>query len=192
MSRRAHRFLILVGLGALLPQQSTSAGKKDRRRPEYPLNCAGIVAGISTDRDVVRMYGPGLFAPAEGHGGGRYYVDAKRSVTLHVETGVDSYIESVSYGKGVRLPAALRKEVVKAVSTSLAATEFSGAGLRIGESALSILRQFGKPKSDHRAGRMRILRYESDYHQMPYVLVYESRWEFVDDRLTDVQLYNGE
>ena len=79
---------------ALVLLSSAGANAAPRvRAPEYPLYCAGIVVGMSTDRDVQRMYGPGLYVRDEGHGGGRYFVDRHRRVTLHVEIGVDKVID---------------------------------------------------------------------------------------------------
>ena len=192
MYRNFRLILVLAGIGALVPKEAGSAGRQERTRLDYPLYCAGIVVGMTTDRDVIRMYGRGLFVKSEGHGGGRYYVDAQRTCTLHVEIGVDSYIESVSYGKGVRLPASLRKELGKASPPSLSSKEWIGTGMGLEDTAAAVLRQLGKPTSDHRSGKGRVIRYETDYHRNPYVLVYESRWEFVGDRLVAVQLYNGE
>src|SRR4051794_31011243 len=39
----------------------------------FPPNWAGIVAGITEDRDLVTLHGRGLFSAELGHGGGRYY-----------------------------------------------------------------------------------------------------------------------
>jgi hypothetical protein len=165
------------------------------KRPEYPLYCAGIVVGMSTDTDVRRMYGDGLFVKDEGHGGGRYFVDPKRQVTLHVETGVDRVIETVSYGRGVRLPQGYAKGTPvpkQAISANLTAGEHVWLGIRLGENASYVVRQFGKPKKDTRTGSTRVIRYETGEQEMAYTLFYEAEFRFEKDRLVSVKLYNGE
>jgi hypothetical protein len=180
-----------AALAALL----ASGGATRARAPEYPLYCAGIVVGMSTDRDVRRMYGPGLYDPEEGHGGGRYYVDLGRRVTLHAELGADDTIDEVSYGRGIRLPARYlksRRFPSRAISSQLTASEHLYLGIRLGERAADVLQSFGKPRSDTRHGLTRVVRYEADYEQMPYVLDYEAEFRFEYNRLVAVRLYNGE
>ena len=179
---------VLTGLVSCV----AAAAPAPKRPPDYPLNCAGIVVGISTERDVRRMYGDGLFAKDEGHGGGRYYVDPGRKVTLHVETGVDHYIESVTYGHGVHLPSKSPRDLTRATTSRLAATEFCGVGIRLGVSPARLRAQLGPPKSDRRSGATRELRFETNYERSPYVLDYEAEFHFTNDRLVYVRLYNGE
>ena len=170
-----------------------TAARPSRKGPRYPLSVAGIVVGKSTDSDVRRMYGDGFFVRDEGHGGGRYFVNPKHRVTLHSEIGVDHVIESVSYGRGIRLPRTLKAAAVvaKATSARLTPDKRLWPGFRLEERAGTILRRFGKPRSDRRSGSRRIVWYEADFHSMPGVLVYEAELHFENDRLVLVKLHNG-
>ena len=187
-------WLRLVGGTVLagLVSCASAAPPAPKRAPEYPLNCAGIVVGMSTERDVRRMYGDGLFAKDEGHGGGWYYVDPGRKVTLHLEIGEGRYIESVSYSRGVRLPANSPRALARATTSRLTATEFCGVGVRLGVSPARLIAQLGQPRSDRRSGTTRELRFETNYERSPYVLDYEAEFRFTNDRLVYVRLYNGE
>src|SRR6266540_3072370 len=148
---------------AMVPLASGGATAAPRAKArEYPLYCAGIVVGMSTDRDVRRMYGSGLYVPGEGHGGGRYFVDPHRRVTLHVELGVDDVIDEVSYSRGILVPTRYRKSgrvPSKAISPRLTPNEHLYLGIGLGERASYVIQQFGKPRKDTRGRSTRVLRY---------------------------------
>ena len=189
--------LMALTLVAVASGTGVSAGatavRVSGKRLRYPLTCAGITVGRSTVRDVRRLYGDGFFVRNEGHGGGHYFVDPARQVTLHVVIGVDRVIESVSYGRGVRLPraATAASTVAKATSTRLTPNKRLWPGYRLGERAGTMLRQFGKPKGDRRSGSRRVIRYETDHPTTPSVLFYEAELHFEKDRLVLVKLHNG-
>lgn len=174
-------------VGAGIPKRAT------KMRP-YPLYCAGIAVGMSNERDVRRLYGPGLLAPDEGHLGGRYYVDASHRVTLHVETGVDRVIERVEYSAGLRLPkgAAGGKAIRQAEARWLHADEMVGPGHRLGATRASVVDDLGQPAADHRIAGEEVLRYETGIDENPYTLVYEGEFHFRNGKLDRVSLYNGE
>jgi hypothetical protein len=175
------------------------AAGRAHKPPEYPLYCAGIMVGVSPDDDVQRMYRRGLYVANEGHegphGGGRYYIDRRHRVTLHIVIGGNGTVESVSYRSGVHLPPEhQRKRTVPqtAVCTKLTTQEYVQGGIRLGDSSNVVLQQFGKPKKDTRRGTTRVLHYAADYETMPYVLDYEATFRFQNDHLIAVELYNGE
>lgn len=148
---------------------------------------------MSTDADVRRMYGEGLYVQDEGHLGGRYYVDPKHQVTLHTEIGVDRMITLVSYGQGVQLPEKYRTSrasLGKCLSARLTAGEHLQGGIRLGETSTYILQRFGKPKKDVRKEAVRTIHYAAE--NRPYVVVYEAQYRFRNDRLIGISLYNGE
>ena len=182
--------LILTGVLAVATA-SAFADPKEKSFARLPLYCAGIVVGMSTDPDVQRLFGIGYSLPNEGHAGGRYFVDAKGRVTLHVETGVDNVIEAVSYQRGLHVPKGAAA-TLKAKSTRLTAEEATGNGVRLGKSAEYVRAQFGKPSQEARNGTTRTLRYAADEKTNPYVLVYEAEFRFERERLVGVKLYNGE
>ena len=164
----------------------------------YPLYVAGIVVGMSTETDVRRMFGDGLFRKDEGHSGGRYYVDPKRTVTLHVEFGVDRVIEYVSYARGIRLPPPHRRGAqvpAQAITARLTSNEHLSGGVRLGDPEGQTLRVFdlGSPTSRFRRGSEHTVRFDTDYEKgSQYVLFYQARFHFSGGRLTAIELYNGE
>jgi len=166
----------------------------DQSQTPYPLYCAGVVVGMSRMADVQKMYGDGLFVAEEGHGGGRYFVDPKQEVTLHVESGVDNVIETVSLSRGVRLPDKYKKGTAvpkQAIAPRLSVKE-ELSWINLGNRADKILDHFGPPKEDKAKQGIRTIIYETDYTKSPYVLAYRAELEFEDDKLVSVTLYNGE
>jgi len=186
------RHLIPLGVGACVVLQAAAAKPRQSTvtaKPEYPLYCAGVVVGMSTDTDLKRMYGTGLFQRGEGHGGGRYFIDPKGQVTLHVTTGTGGVIESVTYRKGVHLPSSTTTGRRAAVAASLTSGERLQWGIRLGDTVDEIIRQLGKPAKDLRTGSSRVLHYRAE--EMPYILFYEADFNFDRGRLVSVRLYNG-
>src|ERR1051326_1418697 len=123
-------------VAALLASSEVRGANQGGRRLAYPLYCAGIVVGMSSDTDVRRMYGDGFFVREEGHLGGRYFTDPKRQVTLHVEIGVDQIIETVSYARGVHLPSRSRNStsaLKQSISSRLTPGERLTYGTRLGD-----------------------------------------------------------
>jgi hypothetical protein len=70
----------------------------------------GLVVGVSTERNVVAMYGKGFFDPNGGDTGARYYTDRHRSTTLAIEFGVDKVITSIVVSRGVHPPSKAGKD----------------------------------------------------------------------------------
>lgn len=79
----------------------------------WPLNFAGITLGVTTDSEVQRLLGNGVFRVGEGDTGGRYFVDSKQTATLHTEAYTDAIIGEVTIQEGVSLN---KSEVKKASS----------------------------------------------------------------------------
>lgn len=175
--------LILVGAGR------AGVGAASAPPRPYPLYCAGLVVGMSTDEDVRRMYGNGLAINEGGHGVTRYFVSAERTVTLKVETGVDRLVEAVTLMRGARVPTAGKGS---AATSRLTEQARLWLGIRLGDTRAYVVRQFGKPGKESRSGTTRVVRYEADHRTNPYVLFYEAELRFENERLTEVRLYNGE
>jgi hypothetical protein len=176
------------GASVILP------GGNESQPRRFPIYCAGIVVGMSTMRDAQRMYGEGFFVLGEGHGGGRYYVDPRNEVTLHLKSGVDDVVEAIEYTRGVRLPPSFQRPSAvpeQAVSGALTADERVQWGSRLGDSAASVLRHLGKPTEDLHDGNLRRLRYEEESESSPYLLFYEAEFRFENDLLVSVRIYNG-
>jgi hypothetical protein len=67
----------------------------------WPPNFAGITLGVTTDSEVQRLLGKGVFHKDEGDTGGRYFVDPKRTATLHVVNYTDAVVGEVTVQEGV-------------------------------------------------------------------------------------------
>jgi hypothetical protein len=184
-------FALALTLLTACTAAAASAARGRAAPPRYPLYCAGLMAGISRERDALRMYGPGLVARGEGHGIGRYYVDPAGRVTLHIAIG-DGRVETVEYSRGVAIPASLRKNAIpKAAVAEALPTDDGADGIRLGASAAEVMRLVGKPKKDARSGARRVLTYGSNFDEQPYFVNYDGIFTFENGKLIAIHLHNG-
>jgi hypothetical protein len=142
---------------------------------------------------VIEAFGQGLFTDDEGHGGGRYFTDPNRTITLHVEIGVDRMIDHVELTSGISLPKRLNASDPIFVSQALPAAPKIDHDLRLGMPPSEILKKLGRPKKDEKNGGKRTIVYQATEEDDPRVLLYyEARFTFVADRLTKISIYDGE
>lgn len=123
-----------------LPLQSTSG------KVCWPLNFAGITLGITNDSQVRRLLGNGVFRSGEGDTGGRYFIDKKKSATLHAVMYTDAVVGELAITEGVE--SSLKKtELDKAVSHFFLPD--SGFGnwhsLHLGASKIEVIKNLGNP-----------------------------------------------
>ncbi len=118
----------------------------------WPLHFAGITVGVTTDPQVQRLLGKGVFRPDEGHTGGRYFLDAKHTATLHIVEGVDKMVELLTVRVGVD-PTIKTSERDLAVSKWFEPHEGFGNWhqLQLGSSSNEVLENLGEPKLKTRA-----------------------------------------
>jgi hypothetical protein len=69
----------------------------------WPLNFAGITLGVTTDSEVQRLLGNGVFREDEGDTGGRYFIDSNHTATLHTVSYTDRVIGEVTVQAGVTI-----------------------------------------------------------------------------------------
>ena len=190
-----HQILVILVLCTFFASP-TESGEKARSAPSALVqSIAGIRVGPnhSVDNDVIEAFGPGLFTDDEGHGGGRYFTDPNRTITLHVEIGVDHMIDHVELTSGISLPKGLNASDPIFVSQALPATPKIDHDLRLGMSPSEILKILGRPKKDDKGGGKRTIVYEATEEDHSRVLLYyEARFTFVADRLTKISIYDGE
>jgi hypothetical protein len=155
-----------------------------------PKTLCGITAGKSVDKDVVRRYGKGFFAPNEDHGGGRYFVDPGKRLTLHTTIGVDSIIYKVECNEGVKLPSKSTRSLRQATTARLAVPKLLAGKLRFGASINSVERQYGAPAGARAANRATVLIYTR--HAKDDAFDYYVHFVFAHDKLVAVSIYNGE
>lgn len=113
----------------------------------WPLNFAGITVGISTDSQVQRLLGHGVFRKNEGDTGGRYFTDLKGTATLHVVEYTDRVVGELTVRSGID-PAIERLERKMAVTKWFSAEEGFGNwhALRLGSSKEDVIKNLGQPK----------------------------------------------
>ena len=68
-----------------------------------PLHFAGITLGVTTDSEVKRLLGNGLYVKQEGDTGGRYFINPKGTATLHVVNFTDTIVGEVTVQEGVTI-----------------------------------------------------------------------------------------
>lgn len=113
----------------------------------WPLHFAGITVGSTTDSQVQRLFGRGIFRADEGHTGGRYFLDSKRTSTLHVVEGVDRVVDELTVRSGI-------DPTIKGAERELAVSKWfdpqEGFGnwhaLHLGSSMKDVLDNLGEPQ----------------------------------------------
>ncbi len=145
------------------------------------------------DREVVKMYGRGLFTDQEGHVGGRYYTDSKRTITLHSEIGCDNNIDMVELFQGIHVPKELKASDAGFISSALSASPDIDHGLNLGMSAHEVIEKLGLPDKDQKHGNRRIITYEVTSEEDTRVsLCYQADYVFANDQLVSISAYDGE
>ena len=136
-------FLFLIALSsqiaadeAALPQGWVS----------WPLHYSGIVLGITTEPQVERLLGQGVIRELEGTTGGRYFVDEKRTATLHAVFYTDGIVGEVIIEEGIN-PVIHKEEQKKATSKWFNPAEGFGNyhALRLGSKKEEVIKNLGLP-----------------------------------------------
>ncbi len=113
----------------------------------WPLHFSGIALGVTTDSQVERLLGRGVFRRDEGDTGGRYFTDAKGTATLHVVSYTDYVVGEVTLRAGLH-PAIKPNERRLALSIWFNPEEGFGNwhALRLGSTEAEVLKNLGQPK----------------------------------------------
>ena len=115
----------------------------------WPPNFAGIVLGVTTDPEVERLLGKGLFVKADGDTGGRYFIDAKRTATLHSVSYTDRVVGELTLEQGVAVAPADERR-----ATSRWFDPTGGFGnwhaLRLGSTKEEVKENLGAPDANER------------------------------------------
>jgi hypothetical protein len=137
--------VLVVGLFSMIARSAQAGTPKGSVC--WPLHFAGITVGETTDSQVQRLLGRGVFRPDEGHSGGRYFVDTKATATTHVVEGVDRVVDELTLSSGI--DRALRpSEHSAAISKWLEPQEGFGNwhALHLGSSRKDVLENLGEPQ----------------------------------------------
>jgi hypothetical protein len=141
-----------VMASALLVFAQGKTPRTERGMVCWPLHFAGITVGINDDAEAQRLLGKGVFRPDEGHTGGRYYLDAKHTATLHIVDGVDNVVEELTVSSGI--DAEIKpKEQAAAVSNWFHPQESFGNwhALHLGSTKSEVLGNLGEPRKKVKA-----------------------------------------
>lgn len=160
----------------------------------YPPHWGGIVPGITEDRDLVALYGKGLFSDQLGHTGGRYYTDKNRSSTLIVGLGVDRIVESVEIRTELTPPVG---SLPKELGVSPRFDPDSGFGYRhelhLDSSKDQVRSNLGQPHLILRSdGEVETWQYETDYGNTECYPAAYLEIRFSKDRMVSALFYNGD
>ena len=107
----------------------------------------GITVGTTTDSQVQRLLGQGVFRQHEGDTGGRYFIDLKGSMTLHAVSYTDRVVGELTLLPGID-PTIRVSERKSAMTKWLDPDEGFGNwhALRLGSSKEEVFKNLGKPK----------------------------------------------
>ena len=64
--------------------------------------------------------------------------------------------------------------------------------IQVGDSAEKIIRLYGTPNHDDELKGIRAMMYEDSYEQWNEVLFYSAVFEFIENKLVCISIYNGE
>ena len=137
--------LILVFFGSL------NSAPADSSTPPgsvcWPLHFSGITLGVTTDSQVQRLLGQGVFRKKEGDAGGRYFIDVKSSATLHVVGYTDAVVGELTILSGID-PAITPAERAHAATRWFNLDEGFGNwhALHLGSSKEDVLKNLGAPE----------------------------------------------
>lgn len=158
-----------------------------------PLECSGIRVDSSDDAFVQKRFGTGLYYSGDGHGGVRYYTDSSRTVIFKSVIGVDTRIEEVALTLFV-YPFNYTQDKLSSISVSNNLSGNPGliGGIKFGDSVEKVIKVYGQPNLVEKKDSVRTIVYEDDYERWPEVLFYSARFEFENNKLRRITIYNGD
>lgn len=135
---------IILALIASLAASTVAGGELPLSPVCWPLNFAGITLGVTTDSEVQRLLGNGVFREDEGDTGGRYFIDSKHTATLHTESYTDTVVGEVMVQEGV---AVSPTEIDAAITQWFNPQQGFGNwhALHLGSTKLEVKKNLGKP-----------------------------------------------
>jgi hypothetical protein len=146
---------VIVALS--LSFQATAQEKPSSSNVCWPLNFAGITAGVNNDDQVVRLLGQGIFQKNAGDTGGRIFVDKKHTSTLQTVCYSDRIVGDIILSAGIEnLPP---NEQKKAESPYFNPMEGFGNwhALHLGSTEEEVIKNLGQPESTSKDGGWRYL-----------------------------------
>jgi hypothetical protein len=145
-----NRVAVFVICSAVLLSSTGVAEKKEKVC--WPLHFAGITLGITTDSEVTRLIGNGLFRKDNGFTGGRVFVDKNHTATLHTVSLTDQVVGEVTVSSGVS--GLSKTELSKAESSFFNANYGFGNwhALNLGSTQTEVVKNLGAPAEKNKEG----------------------------------------
>ena len=186
-----HSLASPIGAAVLVFVLCPSAGAADK--PKIVQRIGPIAIDGSHDASSLRrLLGDGCYVADEGHLGGRYYTNTKRSLTFHAEFGVDWALESIDIQRGLHVPDACQQSATL-VTKLLDGPLLIQHGIRLGMNARALIKVLGTPSSDKTSKGLRVLTFQTTYESDDRVgLFYDAYYAPQDGRLVLIALHDGE
>jgi hypothetical protein len=138
---------LLALLLAVLPFATATAQNASPKPGTFcwPMHYAGVIAGTSRDKHVVRLLGPGAHRPKESEGV-RYFIDPKSKMTMKVSTFTDGFVGEIALEQGVS-PGLSPGERARALTRHLEPDEGFGNwhALHLGSTRQQVRENLGAP-----------------------------------------------
>ena len=111
----------------------------------WPMHYAGVIAGTSRDKHVVRLLGKGAHRPKESEGV-RYFIDSRGKMTMKVSTFTDGFVGEIALEQGINTSLTPR-ERTRALAKNLEPDEGFGNwhALRLGSTREQVRENLGPP-----------------------------------------------
>jgi hypothetical protein len=185
-------FLFCIFNASVLFASAQAAAHLKHHHP-LPLSLCNVKAGSSNDAFVTGLYGEGLFDSKDGHGGARYFTDEEKKIILKTVIGPDKVIEEVAVCS-YKLPFDNVKDKLQSIPAAkkLNVQAIMMGNIHIGDKREKIVLQFGDPNKTEKTNNINTLRYEDTHDEWKEVLNYNTTFEFKEDRLERITIYNGE
>jgi len=119
----------------------------------WPLHFAGVTLGITTDPEVARLLGKGIFRKNEGDTGGRVFVDKAHTATLHTASFTDYIVGELTISVGTE--SLTKAELITAESDYFNPKDGFGNwhALRLGSTEAEVTKNLGTPaEKDQKSG----------------------------------------
>jgi len=128
---------------------ATASPSPDPAKLCYPPYWGGLLPGFSTDAELTKLYGAGLF-PETGHDGTRYYTDGEKQITLIVSLATDRIVADIVVRSGYHPPPGISPDNLTAmISPELEPTISFGNyhSLSLGSTMAAVQQNLGPPHS---------------------------------------------
>jgi hypothetical protein len=142
----------IIIFASLVLSISTLGLAAEKEKVCWPLHFAGVTLGFSTDPEVARLLGKGVFRKDEGDTGGRVFVNKDHTATLHTVSFTDQIVGELTISEGI---SSLTKTELKKAETAYFNPK-DGFGnwhaLRLGSTEAEVTKNLGEPSEKDEKG----------------------------------------